>query len=340
MRTVLAGIDEAGYGPLLGPLCIGMSVMSVRQESLEASVPNLWKLLESGVCREPGRSGERDSQGRIAVADSKALKLANSVKSTHPLIHLERGVLSFLGLGQAAVLDDATLFEALGAARPGHRAYAGAPTPLPVAMSAGELGICVNMVRRACERAGAVPELMRCRVVDESEFNRIIASTGNKAETTAGAVGEHLRALWEAYGATEHAGLPSRLGVVCDRLGGRASYAGLLERELPGTSVEVIEETESRSRYVVTGDGRRAGVSFMIEGESAHLPVALASMIAKYVRELLMKRFNDWYCATYRDERGADLKPTAGYALDARRWLDDVGETMTRADRAELVRRA
>jgi hypothetical protein len=53
-----------------------------------------------------------------------------------------------------------------------------------------------------------------------------------------------------------------------------------------------------------------------------------------------MKRFNEWYCATFRDERGTELKPTAGYALDARRWLDDVGETLTAADRAELVRRA
>lgn len=341
MRTVLAGIDEAGYGPLLGPLCIGASVFVVRQEAEAQATPNLWKLLEGAVCREPGRSGERDAKGRVPIADSKALKLSNSVKSTHPLIHLERGVLVMLGLmNDEPIADDGALLQRLGASLPSHRAYAGDATVLPVAVSSGELGICRNLVRGACERAGVSPTMLRCRVMSESEFNGVIASTGNKAETTAGPVGEHLRAIWETYAAVEHDGAPSRLGIVCDRLGGRASYAGLLERELPGASVEIVEETDARSRYVVTGPGRRAGISFITESESAHMPVAVASMIAKYVRELLMKRFNEWYSATFRDERGTELKPTAGYALDARRWLDDVGETMTAADRAELVRRA
>lgn len=66
-----------------------------------------------------------------------------------------------------------------------------------------------------------------------------------------------------------------------------------------------------------------------------HLPVALASMIAKYVRELAMHRFN-----RYWSKRMPELKPTAGYTLDARRWLADAAQVITKEERAVMVRRA
>ena len=96
MALLLAGIDEAGYGPTLGPLCVASSLFRVETHE-EGRAPDLWKLLERGVCREPGRSGRTDAKGRVAVGDSKALKLSNSVKSTHPLVNLERAVLTHDG---------------------------------------------------------------------------------------------------------------------------------------------------------------------------------------------------------------------------------------------------
>jgi hypothetical protein len=49
------------------------------------------------------------------------------------------------------------------------------------------------------------------------------------------------------------------------------------------------------------------------------LPVALGSMLSKYLRELHMILFNRYWC-----ERRPDLKPTAGYSVDARRFLEDI----------------
>jgi hypothetical protein len=38
---------------------------------------------------------------------------------------------------------------------------------------------------------------------------------------------------------------------------------------------------------------------------------------------------------------GRDIAPTAGYATDARRWLDEIGDdVLGRADRNTLVRMA
>ncbi len=99
----------------------------------------------------------------------------------------------------------------------------------------------------------------------------------------------------------------------------------------------MIEESDTRSRYLVHHPKVRLGIAFLTEGESAHLPVALASMIAKYVRELAMLRFN-----AYWGERAAsariELKPTAGYASDAKRWLQEAAALLTPEDRLALVR--
>jgi len=83
-RVIYAGIDEAGYGPLLGPLCVGASAFRLADVRDASTAPDLWSLLSLGVCRKP-----KDARRRIAIADSKKLKSAGD----QPLIHLERGVM-------------------------------------------------------------------------------------------------------------------------------------------------------------------------------------------------------------------------------------------------------
>ena len=57
----------------------------------------------------------------------------------------------------------------------------------------------------------------------------------------------------------------------------------------------------------------------MLSWRVAELATALASMTAKYLRELHMIQFNAYFQA-----RVPGLKPTAGYGLDAWRFLDDI----------------
>jgi ribonuclease HII len=60
-------------------------------------------------------------------------------------------------------------------------------------------------------------------------------------------------------------------------------------------------------------------VTFMVQAEEKHMPVALASMVSKYTRELLMARFNDFFRRHW-----PQIKPTAGYSTDGRRFIRDV----------------
>jgi len=321
---IIAGIDEAGYGPLLGPLCVGMSVLRVRDWREGDKAPNLWKLLDGGVAAKPNCP-----RGRVAVADSKKLKLANDSATRHPLTHLERGVLAFADAAGVDAATDLSLFAALGFTLDEHACYAGAAAPLPVAPGAAALrGITANLLAGTLERAGVEVRDLRLIGVPEPQFNAVIKKTGSKANTVAIALGEHLTRVLDHFGGGEDA-----VRFVCDRLGGRAQYATLLEWLLPGATIGVLEETDVRSRYTIERQGRHATIVFQVECEAAHLPVALASMLAKYGRELSMARFNRYWSGLM-----PELKPTAGYYQDAKRWLKDIGATMPAEDRKRLVR--
>lgn len=353
MATVVAGIDEAGYGPMLGPLCVGLTAMRIET----GDGIDLWDLLSGAVCREPGRGGKPGPGGKIAVGDSKELKLSNTVKGTHPLVHLERGVLAFAacaGAGKNAgdgvhagavnISNDTDLYKHLCCTlgefsdehnnQYHHACYGGDAITLPMATHAGQLSIASALLRTHLERQNISIAAMRVTAVGERDFNSLIRECNNKGETTIYAVGKHLRYVWDELCPTSE-----RCGVVCDRLGGRASYAHILERELKTAQVQILEENDRRSRYVVTNGSRRMGVAFITESEKAHLPVALASMTAKLVRELAMMRFNRYWIAMCRDLTGVEIAPTAGYTTDARRFLEQMSqEVMPKADREALVR--
>lgn len=341
MPLLVCGIDEAGYGPMLGPLCVGFVALRIRDAVLTEDTPDLWRALKAGICRKAG-----DRHKRIAIEDSKKLKLAKDLKTKHPLLHLERGVQAFLRC-RAAVpgppdlpapsppATDAELLVRLGAKLEQHPWYIGDPLAIPVALSPGEIAIAANQLAGALSGAGIDVIDLRCSLVGERAFNRTIDETGSKGETTMAAVGEHLRHAWSLADRFASGADPVEMLIACDRLGGRTRYGLRLARELQGAGVAAAEEIPERSVYRVTSRGKHARIVFMPEAETAHLTVALASMTAKYIRELAMRRFNRYWCA-----RCPELKPTAGYTQDARRWLADMQSVLNDEERIGLVRRA
>ena len=378
MGLYYAGIDEAGYGPLLGPLCVALCVLKVDDWREGDGAPDLWKLLDAIVCKEPAAAGKRGRFERLAINDSKKLKLSNGLVTKDPLTHLERGVVTLLNCQDSALAahcevadaerpvatptgeagdswlerGDAGYFERIGVARLEHDWYAGPALACPRSFSAGQLAIWSNQVRSGLMNGGVRVGPMRCRVLEEREFNAVVEAERTKAAATERALGEHLRLVWNHL-AADAAREGDGVRVVCDRQGGRVQYAGLLARALgaepgsPAVEIEIVEESLRLSRYEVlaparpnSGEGvetpaRRMGVLFMPEAEAAHMPVAIASMTAKLTREMLMTRFN-----RYWNQRLPELKPTAGYRNDGWRWLEDLGEAATEVERRLMIRRA
>ncbi len=324
---ILVGIDEAGYGPLLGPLCVGIAVFGA-DSAPGADPPDLWSTLAAAVCRKP-----RDRRGRIAIADSKKLKRPND-SAGHPLEHLERGVLPCLavarGVDAAWPADDLALLEALGASPSQVPPWSGDPSALPLANDPSLLRIAAAQLARALSEARVVLHAIRVAAIDAPAFNGALQRTRSKAAINTSAAFEHLLAVARRHPKDD-------LLVALDRHGGRVHYREELGFTFPGAAMRVLEESETRSAYELRHDGRRIQASWEVESESKHLPVALASMAAKLVRELWMARMNRFFARIM-----PELKPTAGYVEDGRRWLADVEPHLPRIglDRAMLVRNA
>jgi hypothetical protein len=105
---------------------------------------------------------------------------------------------------------------------------------------------------------------------------------------------------------------------ICDKHGGRNRYQALLQRCLTDTLVEVRCEGRDESLYGWGRGERRVDVAFRAKAER-YLPAALASMASKYLRELAMDAFNEFW---RRHVPG--LAATAGYPGDAARFKTDI----------------
>ena len=319
---IIAGIDEAGYGPILGPLVVSATAFGVPGPMPDVSdaLPCLWQLLKAAVAKKtPVR------KGRLLVADSK---IVHNLTEGDKL--LERGVLAFMRTLPAPAAAPATpappaltaqaLMGLLGCTNhelPSHPWYAPHALRLPWLADPGDLAIATNMLQSALARANVQTLSMRTAVVSERLYNRLVGQTNNKASALVSITLTHLYHLHQAYG---HLGLV--VGV--DKQGGRDHYTSLLLQTFPDAQLKVLLESDIASSYLLheagpNGSSRRTLIHFREKGETAFLPTALASMVCKYLRELCMHSFNTWWCSQI-----AGLKPTAGYHQDGSRWLLDV----------------
>ncbi len=337
-----AGIDEAGYGPMLGPLCTAMCVLALEPRAnhplpADGSPPDVWAMLAPDVVRTPK---EARASGGVAIDDSKRLKGSNALKTRHPLHHLERGLFAMArtlwGPEQPVPETDRELCARLGTPLPT------APMPesklttepsaapheasvdvlgdvqLPLSGTLAEHRLLGARIGSACTRAGLRVLDLTCIRTEPGAFNELLVRRGSKAGASWEAVRRLIARLWASHAVRDAEQIVPRL--VLDRQGARRSYADLLRASARGIErVQTIAQTDAKSVYQLEGSGRRLRVIVQSEAETEHFPVALASMAAKYTRELAMERFNRAWSG-----RLPELKPTAGYVQDARRWLDEV----------------
>ena len=322
---ILAGLDEAGYGPLLGPMGVGGAAFSVAGD-VQDDWPDLWQRLRRAVSRK--KSGKQ-----LHVNDSKQVySPAGGVGS------LEKSVLAMLGCrfgavpaSLRAVLEQVSP-EVLNdlADHPWYRcgaAPAERPT-FPLAIDPRGAQIATNALRFELSRAGVAIEHVAAKVVLERRLNAMFDQTRNKSAALFSLAAMHLDELIRMFS-------DQGLVVVCDRQGGREHYGALLRLMFDDWHLQIDHESEERSAYRLARGDRVVRILFTMEAERKCFSTAVASMLGKYLRELLMSGFNAFWLSHL-----PNLKPTAGYYTDGLRFLQEIDAVRSALgiDRALLVR--
>jgi hypothetical protein len=362
---ILVGMDEAGYGPNLGPLAVAatawevadnacveraksrngrrpannrpgkhLAVLASRNGSGDGTIAVLPRT-KAGTARKRRFADEIDlysllrnivaksgSERRVPIADSKVL-----YNPATGLRQLERGLHAVLRTMGQHLSCWSQIVQYCGADPDGCHCRVcwpeGFDCSLPIHAEPDELSRLGIRFGRACQAVGVRPLFIRARLVFPEQFNDLVAHLGNKAAALSHITVGLLREVTDAIrtdGAQPSARSPSPIYAVCDKHGGRNFYTAFLQHHFSEHWIAPVFESHAESHYQWGQPEERVRVTFRVNGET-FLPTALASMTAKYLRELVMRAFNEFWCA-----RVPDLRPTAGYYGDSRRFKKAIAD--------------
>jgi len=260
------GVDENGLGPRLGPL-VATSVV------LETSRYRRAVLCERGLALGLTDSKETGGFGRMAFIESVALALLKRGGAGLP--GSADGLLDGLWSGsrqriRACCPDEATAEQCWAIDLPlpafgGDACYGGALLDELVGRS--NLRIIDVQSRTAC--AGML--------------NAKLADGQNKLAVDLELFEDLIGSVRGRYG--------SSLLAICGMIGGIRDYASRFSH-FESHRVAALPCRHGQRRYSVDGVGE---VRFEVDADGRHLPVALASIVGKYVREIGMRRIGEFY---------------------------------------------
>jgi len=270
------GVDEAGYGPNLGPLVQAAVAMLLPDDDHAG-----WKTI-----RPFARRVSEAEKGCFLIDDSKKV-----YAGVNGFGRLEEGVLRWFGEAWPGCIhmvgDDPEILA--------ERDY----KQFTISTSIPPSRIAVNYITPA-------------------SFNPVVEQSGTKATVLGLGIVALLRSI-----VGQLPGDGEAVRIHADKQGGRHFYGPLLQEAFNSGYVIAEKEGPLESRYRVLELGREVVVRFTPRADGASAAVALASMVCKYLRELGMQEFNEFW-----GSHVPGLKPTAGYPEDAKRYYTAIRETM------------
>lgn len=312
---LLIGVDEAGYGPSMGPLTICATAWRV-PSSFDAF--EMTSLLEPEFLAKPIRSNST----HVPIGDSK--KIHREALAVEGLILGAR----FLSFEIDGTIDSEWDSNIAAFARQDWDRLASIPwyakrpsthfailDKTIVDQRSYFHAASAKMKTHSIALAG-----IRMRVVDEVEFNAQVDRTGNKSTL----LSEASLALVKQV-ISEFAREGEDIEVYCDKHGGRNRYQAILTFIFDDEWFEIEIESRACSRYTAKWDGHSIQIQFKVDGDSV-FPSAAASIIAKWTREELMDRLNGFW----ETKVAGYIARTAGYYVDALRFAEQIEGTASK----------
>jgi len=315
--------DEAGYGPTLGPLVITATLWSAPREH----PPGIWySLLAPEITVAPLKKTRASNQrwethctktsmDRVIplwIADSKKVYTGNS--GWH---NLEKAALAILGQVYQFPCDWKNLVRQLDpSARPWLQTVpwlAAFDRNLPLTCKSAEIDAATQCLSETLARNDFRLEQVRVHFLPAIRFNQLLERFGKKSDMLSRLTLELARQVTPEVGQAH---------VWADKHGGRDRYAQHLEDVFPGDFIRVVQESREISEYEVQASQRNIRFCFQTKAESYFI-VAASSIVSKYLREVAMCAFNEYW-----RQLKPDLRPTAGYPEDARRFLREIAPLM------------
>lgn len=300
--AVLVGIDEAGFGPILGPLIVSSCAFSLPSELLKSS---LWETLRKSIS-----DTKKHILGRLLITDSK-----KAYSKSAGIKHIERtslAVLKCLGKQPRTLTE---LIEVLCPSSlerlneyPWHKNMQSFELPhenLERDIAAGAFvndlnsnGMSLLDIRSGC--------------LDVAYYNQMVEAVKNKSSVLFTAISQLIKNAYDNYA-------EQGLHIIIDRQGGRMRYRPSLQKMFPDMEMKILKETETLSSYEMQAGGKFMRLHFVVGADRKYMPVALASIVCKYLRELLVANMNQYFTSF-----DSSLKPTAGYWEDGLRFIEDL----------------
>ncbi|MCA9192074.1 MAG: hypothetical protein KDB03_09935 [Planctomycetales bacterium] len=300
---IFIGVDEAGYGPNLGPLTIAASVWWASERMSES---DLTQRLKACFHCQPWKNG----CNYLPLGDSKQL-----YQSTRGLINLEAGLLPLMWHTDQSASDLQKLievaftnFDSKQIAPPWYNGWE--IVPVPCNLPKDEIIRLGRLAASFEEEEQIGLSEISFSIVSEQEFNLAVSRSNSKGIVLSERTLQLVASLVEKY--SEH-----EIEVYCDRQGGRTNYLPLLLEAMSDVWFTEVISSPSRCTYKSSTDINLT-IHFSVGGDS-FAPTALASMCAKYVRERIMECFNRFW-----NQHLPEIRPTAGYPVDAKRFRQEI----------------
>jgi len=356
MSTLVIGIDEAGYGPNLGPLVIAATAWWLEDDKApqtenRSEIPYAERLHECLLPEFLPRPF-RSLRPHVPLGDSKVIYQGHD-----GVVSVEIGVRYWLRFTGKHELRFDDLIKDI--ASPSSKRLKSIPwyDSELISSKAAKSIASEEKMREFWAFDSFIDECdskikslgvgflgLATDIIDEPEFNLRTERHDNKSTLLSIASISLANQLLEQVLPKVAKLLPTpdtafEIQVYCDKHSGRNRYQSVLEDVLTTQSFTVLQEGAERSDYMavyqslalssITSQDVPMHWSFLAKGDRL-VPIGLASMAAKWFREELMARLNRFW-----QSHLPRLAATAGYPVDAKRFADAI---QTTADELKLDR--